>query len=185
MDEETSVEWPVSLKEKYGERHRINHKGNKLRGKGAHGGHPSTFSAGSGAELHRSCSNRFTATRNKPSDGLRHLEIPLPPPVVPPTQIPFLRPAIGTPRSRVHSTSGPRSRSRPPSMDVSVSVDRVLYDGRETLHDRPRVRPLTTRNAHMSRQRGSLVSEGHISPDEDGESRKRVTPTSARHSAVV
>ena len=94
LDQETSVEWPVSFKEKYGERHRINHKGNKLRGKGAHGGHPSTFSAGSGAELHRSCSNRFTATRNKPSDGLRHLEIPLPLSVVPLTQIPFLRPAI-------------------------------------------------------------------------------------------
>ena len=83
-------------------------------------------------------------------------------------------------RSRFPSTPTPRSKSRAPSMDISVSADRALYhyEGRETIR-RPRVSSLTTQNVHRSRRRRSVVSEGHTSPDEDGESRKKVGPTSA------
>ena len=85
-------------------------------------------------------------------------------------------------RPRFPSTPTPRSKSRAPSMDISVSADRIPYEGRETTR-RPRVSSLTT--LHGSRRRRSVVSEGHTSPDEDGESRKRVGATSARsHSAT-
>ena len=82
-------------------------------------------------------------------------------------------------RSRFRpSTPTPRSKSRAPSMDISISADRTPYEGRETIR-RPRVNSLTTQNVHKSRRRRSVVSEGHTSPDEDGESRKKVGPTSA------
>lgn len=64
-------------------------------------------------------------------------------------------------------------------MGPSISADRSLYEGREALR-RPRVRSLTIQNLHGSNRRSSVVSEGHTSPDEDGESRKRVGYASAR-----
>ena len=76
-----------------------------------------------------------------------------------------------TSRSRYASRSRPQSWSRPPSVDFSISADRSLYKGRETAR-RSRV--------GSSHRKRSIVSEGHTSPDEDGESRKRIGPASPR-----
>lgn len=68
---------------------------------------------------------------------------------------------------------------------VSQSLPtRYPYEGREVTR-RPRVRSLTIQNLDGSRRRKSVVPEGHTSPDEDGESRKRVGYTSPRSVSVT
>lgn len=78
------------------------------------------------------------------------------------------------------------SGSRPPSMshhsaDFPTSSNRSPYEARESGRGQ-RVRSLTPRG---SRRGGSIVSEGHTSSDEDGESRKKVGYASTRSPSVA